>query len=120
MAGGADIKAGGAYVSLSTKDQGLSAGLSRAKDMLGGFAKGVAIVGAATAAAAVGSIAVAVREFVSMGSALQDVSNRTGVSAENLSELQYAAEQSGASLEDVEKGLKRMAKNGDKRTFDQV
>ncbi len=120
MAGSSDIRAGGAYVELKTKDQGLSAGLSRAKDLLGGFAKGAAIVGAATAAAAVGGITVAVKQFVEMGSALQDASDRTGYAAGSLSELKYAAEQSGATFEDLQKAILKMQKAGNPRSFDEV
>src|SRR5690606_10915005 len=60
---------------------------------------GAAITGALTASTAA---------FIKLGSQLQDMSAKTGVSAEILGELKYAAEQSGASLDDVERAIFRM------------
>ena len=45
-----------------------------------------------------------------MGSDLLDMSQRTGVSVEALSELGFAAEQSGADMETLEAGLRKMQK----------
>ena len=46
-----------------------------------------------------------------MGDALDKMSLRTGVSAEALSELGFAAEQAGADLETLENGLKFMQRS---------
>ena len=77
-----------------------AAGLAISKAML---ATGIgAIVSGVSAAAA------AVMQFSSMGAGIDDVAKRTGASAEGLSQLKYAAEQSGATLEDVEKGMRKL------------
>ena len=69
-------------------------------------ATGLAIGGAA---ALVGFGVAAVKNFADVGDQLDKMSKRTGFSVESLGELKFAAEQSGASLETVEKGAKRMA-----------
>tara|TARA_R110002049_G_scaffold47902_1_gene138359 strand:- start:50803 stop:52680 length:1878 start_codon:yes stop_codon:yes gene_type:complete len=48
---------------------------------------------------------VATKLFASTGDALDKMSKRVGVPVESLSELSFAAEQSGASLDDLERGL---------------
>ncbi len=81
---------------------------------------GIAITAAITAA---------IMSFTKTGSALHDLSLKTGVSAKSLAGLQYAAEQNGASLGTVEMAIRRTAsalqdaKNGlaeSKRAFDQM
>ena len=51
----------------------------------------------------------AVKSFADAGDEVQKMAQRTGISTEALSELRFAAEQSGTSLATVEKGSKRMA-----------
>ena len=48
----------------------------------------------------------AVNSFADAGDAIQKMALRTGFSTEALSELKFAAEQSGASLEDNREGIK--------------
>ena len=60
--------------------------------------------------AAAGVLAGSVASFNAAGSALADMSARTGVSVEALSELKYAAEQSGASADVLEGALRKMQK----------
>jgi hypothetical protein len=116
-----DIRAGSAFVELLLKGEGkFASGLRAAGQKLASFAKGAAVAGAAVAAAAVGGVAVGLKQFISMGSALDDMSQRTGMSVESLSELKHAAEQSGASLTDIEAAARNMAKKGlDVSKFDQ-
>lgn len=77
-----------------------TAGVAMSKALL---ATGIgAIVSGVTAAAG------AVAKFSSMGAGIDDVAKRTGASAESLSQLRYAAEQSGATLADVEKGMRKL------------
>ena len=124
MAGKSEIEAGRAYVSLFLKDQGWVKGLNAAGQRLSAFGRGMSVFGAAVTGVGTAIVAPFVamaHEFANVGSALNDMSGRTGVSIETLSELKYAAEQSGASLEDVEKALRFMAKSGkDVKTFDAV
>ena len=79
---------------------------SKALKAVGTAAKGLAIGGAA---ALVGFGIAGVKAFVSLGDELDKMSKRTGFSVEALGELKFAAEQSGASLETIEKAAKRMA-----------
>ena len=69
-------------------------------------ATGLAIGGAA---AITGFGINAVKDFVQVGDELDKMSKRLGISVESLSELKFAAEQSGASLDDIEKGTKKLA-----------
>jgi len=111
MAGRRDIEAGSAYVRLWMDQTALQRGLRNLRRDLRKIGStfttmgkvvmsaGVAIVGTITAAAA---------RFASFGDTLNKMALRTGISAEALSELKFVAEQSGASLETVEKGVRRM------------
>lgn len=121
MAGKSDIRAGGAFVELFTKDAALVKGLRSAQKRLEGFGKSVMAVGGfftGLGGAMLAPLAGAVAHFTSAGSQLNDLSERTGLAASNLAELKYAAEQSGAGLEDVEKAMRHMAKSGTSETFD--
>ena len=66
----------------------------------------------------------AVQSFVGTGDELDKMSKRLGISVETLSELKFAAEQSGASLDDIEKAVKKLsssvfdANNGVKASAD--
>ena len=79
------------------------------------IASGVGLVASGFTAAAA-----SVWRFVDAGAGLQDVADRTGASTEALSQLRYAAEQSGSNLEAVEKGMRKLgdvttqASNGSK------
>lgn len=122
MAGKGDIKAGRAYVELLLKDGAFTKGLRNAGNKLKDFGSATAAIGASITAAwasIVGPLLAAVNHFSEVGSALADMSARTGVSAGALAELGYAAEQTGASMEDVEKAIANMAKKGNKKSFDE-
>lgn len=119
-----NIRAGQAFVELSIRDK-LHQGLRAAHGKLQAFAAGVRMIG--TAMAGLGSIGVVagivgmVKSFSNVGSELHDMSLRTGVATDNLSELKFAAEQTGTTLEAVEKALRFMAKQGiDVKQFDKV
>lgn len=105
-----DIKAGSAYVELMLKSKKFRDGLAAAGKRLVSFAKGAAIAGTAAAAAAAGGVAYAIRQYIKMGDTLDKMSQRTGLGVEALSELDHAAQQSGASLSDVERSTRRMQK----------
>ena len=57
----------------------------------------------------VGALGAMTKKFVETGDWIDKMSKRTGIGAEALSELAYAADLSGASLTDVEKSVKRMS-----------
>jgi len=113
MPGGGDIKAGGAYVELLLKDNAFLKGLRGAKSALGSFSKGIGTIGAGMAGigtAIVGPLTAAATHFANVGSDLNDMSARTGIAGTALAELGYAAEQTGASMDDVEGAVRKMQK----------
>jgi len=69
---------------------------------------GLAVMGAVAAAGAF--LGVLIKKTISAGDTLFDMSKRTGMSTDELQRMQYAAEQTGASMEDVEKGVRLMSK----------
>lgn len=111
MASAGAIRAGAAYVELSTQDSKLVKGLRGAEQRLKAWGASIAGVGAKLAGlgtAALTALFGAAKVFADMGSDLLDMSQRTGVSVEALSELGFAADQSGADMQTLEAGLRRM------------
>lgn len=105
------IKAGKAFVELFVDDNRLVRGLNLAADRVKAFGGHVRAIGAATAAigaAALAPLIASVKLFATEGAAMDDMAKRTGISAQALTALGYAAEQSGSSLPTVEKGIKKM------------
>lgn len=106
------VKAGRAYVELSVKDK-ISGGLKRAKERLAAWGEGLAAVGTGVSAfsgSILGGLGGALKHFADVGSELNDMSTATGVSAETLSALGYAAKQTGVDLGALHAGLRGMAK----------
>lgn len=123
MASRADIEAGRAFITLYLKNSALVKGLNSIRDQMQGLGSGVMRIGGMLAAAGAGIVAPlggAVLHFASAGSELADMSARTGEAAGSLAELKFAAEQTGAGLEDVEKAILKQQKNGSLLTFDQM
>ncbi|MCJ7543367.1 MAG: hypothetical protein MUP47_02185, partial [Phycisphaerae bacterium] len=105
------IRAGRAYVELLADDSKLAAGLRAAAGKLRAFGATIQAAGLrmmALGGAILAPLALSVRNFANVGSALHDMSQRTGLSVEALSALSYAAEQSGADIESLEKGIRKM------------
>jgi len=79
---------------------------------------------AAAGAAITAPLLAATRQYASFGDQIDKTSARTGFSAEAISELGFAAEQSGANVETLEKGLFGLsratfdAKRGSKEALD--
>jgi hypothetical protein len=112
MAGAQGIRAGRAYVELGVSDQ-LTKGLKQAQAQLKAFGAGLKSVGTGMmgiGAAALAPLAGAIKVFSDTGSALNDMSARTGVSVEALSEFEYAAKMTGVEMEGLEGGLRKMQK----------
>jgi hypothetical protein len=113
MAGKSDIKAGRAYVELGIRNSDFVKGLRNASKQLKTFGAGFQKIGVAAMAAGTAIVApfvAATKQFLDVGDSLDKMRQRTGLSVEALSELDHAAGQSGASLEDVENGVRRMQK----------
>ena len=110
---GRDVEAGRAFVKLSIKED-LKA-LRTISKKLKKWGAGLGVAGAGIAAvgtSVLGAMAGMTQAFVTSGDELDKMSARTGVSVEQLSGLAHAAKLSGASLEDVETGMRFLAKKG--------
>lgn len=111
MASSSGIRAGKAYIELSMNDSKLKAGLVAAQRRLTSFGAGLskiggAITGLGTAVAA--PIAALAKEFASYGDNIQKAAIRTGLTTEALSELAFAAQQSGTDMSTLERGIAGM------------
>ncbi|MCE9555913.1 MAG: hypothetical protein K8T91_21400 [Planctomycetes bacterium] len=111
--GRGDVLAGRAYVALMLRDSAFVKGLKSASRQLQSFGGGLATLGGAIAGAGATLLApltLAVNKFVNVGSALTDMSGRTGIATSDLAELGYAARQADADLTDVEASARKMQK----------
>ena len=98
-------------IGADTKD--MERGLKSARAKMKAFGNQIKKIGkvmAVAGAAVVGAIALMVRSYVKAGDEIHKMALRTGFSTEALSALKYAAEISGASIDDLEKAVKKMAK----------
>lgn len=114
MASAQGIRAGAAFVELFADDRRLVRGLKAASAKLKAWGQSVTTMGKrfmAAGAAIIAPLAAAAKTFASMGDEVQKMSLRTGVSAESLSELGFAAEQSGSDLATLEAGLRKMQRS---------
>lgn len=108
MAGAQGIKAGQAYVELGTFDD-TARGLRMAQRRLKAFGASVQAIGLKmflAAGAGVAAFTSTVKTFAAAGDTVEKMGRRTGLSTEALSELGFAAEQSGTDLATVEKGVR--------------
>jgi len=106
------VRAGRAYVELNVSDK-LTKGLRAAQKKLQAFGEGVRALGMkfiTFGGAVVAGLAATTKVFASMGDHLAKMSARTGISVEALSELGYAADQSGTDLDTLEASLRKMQK----------
>jgi len=113
VAGAQAIRAGAAYIELTTRDSNLIKGLRRASQRLQAFGAGIRAMGLRVAAAGTAMLAPllgAAKVFASTGDQLDKMRARTGFSAEALSELGFAAEQGGASIDQLDRSLAAMAR----------
>jgi hypothetical protein len=105
------VRAGEAYVEISAANTKLEAGLKSAAARMRRFGSSVAAAGLGMmkfGAVAAAPFVAAVKSFTTMGDSVADMSRRTGIAASTLSELRFAAEQTGTTLDGVEKGVKKM------------
>lgn len=108
--GGVEIKAGKAYVELAVVDR-LGRGLAKAAAKLKAFGATIRNAGLrmmTLGASIVAPLLGAAKTYADMGHELEEMSKRTGFSVEALSELSFAAEQSGTSIDVMEKAFKRV------------
>lgn len=112
--GAVGIRAGKAFVELYTDDSALSRGLHQAEVKVKAFGQSITAIGSKIAGLGVAittPFLTAAKVFADSGSALNDMSARTGVSVEALSALGYAAQQSGTDMEAVEVAIRKMQKS---------
>ena len=105
------IRAGRAAVELYADDSRLIRGLRQAERRIRQFGQRVAAIGrqfAAVGAAGSAAFAGAAVQFARYGDELDKLSTRTGISVEALSELGFAAERTGTSLDGVGNAVQRM------------
>ena len=107
------IRAGRAFVELGVNDATQRA-LKSAEKRLKAFGASVAKIGAgltALGAGLGGPLLAAAKQFSDQGDAVAKMSKRTGIAVEELQGLGHAAELSGANIESLEKGVRKMQQN---------
>ena len=126
MSAGA-VKAGGVFIEIGADPRKFFAALGKVNSQIGSLGKSMSSAGTKMAAIGAGVVApifASAMAFASVGSALNDMSKRTGVATESLSVLQFAAEQTGTDMGGVEIAIKKMQKaifaagNGSKEAAD--
>ena len=111
MPSASGIRAGRAFVELFADDSKLVRGLKAASTKLKAWGASIGSLGKTlmtAGMAALGPMLAAVKHFMEFGDTISKASIRTGVAVGALSELGYAAELSGADLDELEKGLRKM------------
>ncbi len=108
------VRAGRAFVEIGTSDKGLFAGLDRAAAAVRSFGAKVAgggfgLIGLGSAV--LGPLGGAFAEMVNHFSEVNDAADRLGTTTDQISALGYAADQTGASMEDVESASKFLMKS---------
>jgi hypothetical protein len=90
---------------------GFQQGLSKAGSSLNAFAGGQlsSIKGMLAGAFTVGAVTKLASDAIDLGGRMDDLSKRTGVSAESLQRLEYAAKQNGTSVEALAGGMQKLA-----------
>lgn len=126
MTSAGSIRAAKAHVEFGTENSPLRTGIRAAQRMVRGFFASVstfgsqimssgglagALGGALGGAITTAPIVAAIADVVNAGGELADVSARIGASATAMQELAYAAQLSGAGMDVVETGLKKMQVN---------
>lgn len=117
MSNAQNIKAGEAFIIISAKLDQLRADLKKGQDEVKGFGQSLTSIGSSIAGVFAGlgvgaAITGIVKSFVDFGSEINDMSTRTGLATTQLQEMKFAAGQTGASLEDVEKAARHFVKEG--------
>lgn len=114
----ATFSLGDAVISLTTKAESFNKGLGdaekTARQRFGNIENLAKSMGKAMSVAGIAittGVISAAKSFANYGDEINKASQRTGMTTEAISSLRYAAEQSGASLETVEKATKAMSKS---------
>lgn len=114
MPSASDIKAGGAFWELYTRNGPLYAGLRAAQARINSTVNSALSIGKrmmGLGAAITGPLIASAKTFASMGDTLDKMSARTGIASESLSEIGFAAEQGGTDLSTFEASIQRMQRS---------
>jgi hypothetical protein len=107
---GQDIRAGKAFVELGVKDQ-LTKALKGIGKQIAAFGKGVEAIGkkfALLGGAITAPMLAATASWAASGAEMYRLTQKTGMSAEALSALSFAAEESGGSAENMTQAVRKM------------
>lgn len=104
-----DREVDGVAAGFTRMDRSVSGSLGNTRRSLDGL-KVAAIAAVAGVALLASRMVAGAREAASYAAAIRDTSDRTGVATEALQELRFAAEQSGNSVEDMDKGLEQLGR----------
>jgi hypothetical protein len=110
------VRQGGVFVEIGADAKAFFATLSRVNAQIGKAGKSMAMMGArltAVGTAITAPLAGAAAVFASVGDQVQKMAARTGLSAEAVSGLGFAAEQSGTDMATLEKGIRTMQRSLD-------
>lgn len=108
------IEAARAFFRIFADDKELQKVVDRVERRLQGAAKAVGTIGArlgGAGAALAAPLIAAAAQFSSFGDEIDKAAARTGISAESISALGFAAEQSGADLKTLEAGIAKMQRS---------
>ncbi|RIK72134.1 MAG: hypothetical protein DCC68_26735 [Planctomycetota bacterium] len=108
------IRAGRAFVELFADDSQMVRVLKSAEKRLKNFGAAIRNVGlglAGIGSAITAPLALAAKTFSNVGDVFDKMSQRTGLAVESLSQLAFVFSQSGSSLEDFEKGFRKLQQN---------
>ena len=111
MAGRRDIQAGRATVTINARNERLKRALRGAQRQLRSFASSAQRIGrtiAAAGAAMIVPLTAAAKKFASVGDDLDKLARRTGIAADRLAGIGFAAEQNGSSLDAFGNAILRM------------
>jgi len=114
MANTGAIRAGRAFVELFADNTQLVRGLRAAERKLRAFGDSIRTMGLkmmSIGAAMLAPLAGSAKVFSTMGDSVAKMAKRTGLSVESVSELSYAASQSGIEIEALENGLRPMQRS---------
>ena len=114
MAGANDVRAGKAFVEIYADKTRLKRTLKSISGDLKAFGAGISSLGKKFMILGAGIVApllAATKHFMTVGDQLDKMSARTGMSTNALSELGFAAEQSGADIGTLEKGIRTMQRS---------
>lgn len=107
-----EVKAGEAYIEITAKQSsGVKKTLADTKKQIQEISSSLKTMGIALGAlggAITGPLALGVKTFTSLGDQIAKAARRTGLTVEAMSQLKFAAEQSGAGIAELEISLRTM------------